>query len=98
VNYREQLLANVTAGDTLVLRSLTHLLAFRPADEVARLLLGLRQALAGGGGVLLATLHADCVDEWLLAQLQPLFSTVISVERESINRQTYPKICTVTHR
>ena len=41
--------------------------------------------------------HMDCVDEWLLAQLQPLATTVIDVARES-SKRIYPKICTVTHR
>jgi hypothetical protein len=44
-----------------------------------------------------ATVHADCVDEWLLAQLQPLLNTVITVERKS-DKHIYPKICSVTHR
>ena len=98
VNHREKLLARISAGDTVVLRSVTFLLAFWPPGEAARLLLDIKHAVGGGkGGAGVATVHADCVDEWLLAQLQPLATTVIDVARES-SKRIYPKICTVTHR
>ena len=78
--------------------SVTFLLAFWPPGEAARLLLDIKHAVGGGkGGAVVATVHADCVDEWLLAQLQPLATTVIDVARES-SKRIYPKICTVTHR
>ena len=83
----------------MILRSLAHLLAFWPPAEVTRFLLDIRRIVTSG--VLLATVHADCVDEWVLRQLHQLPTTLVVVEREAKKKTTtttYPKICTVTHR
>ncbi len=61
------------------------------------MLVELRQAVRGGGGVLLSSVHADCVEEWVLGQLQQVATTVVVVERAN-NKRVYPKICSVTHR
>jgi hypothetical protein len=71
---------------------------WQPCCEVAGLLVGLRQAVRGGGGVLLTSVHADCVEEWVLGQLQQLATTLVVVERETSSKRVYPKICSVTHR
>ncbi len=68
----------------------------QPCCEVAGLLVELKQAVRGGG-VLLSSVHADCVEEWVLSQLQQLATTVVAVERET-SKRVYPKICSVTHR
>ena len=69
----------------------------QPCCEVAGLLVELKQAVRGGG-VLLSSVHADCVEEWVLDQLQQLATTVVVVERETSCKRVYPKICSVTHR
>jgi hypothetical protein len=63
---------------------------------VAGLLVELKQAVRGG--TLLSSVHADCVEEWVLGQLQQLATTVVVVERETSSKRVYPKICSVTHR
>ncbi len=69
----------------------------QPCCEVAGLLVELKQAVRGGGA-LLSSVHADCVEEWVLGQLQQLATTLVVVERETSSKRVYPKICSVTHR